>query len=187
MPVIVNIAANLIFGAALVLAVKRSAALRESFVSWVLFFLVGFQALLATPTTTFLFRFYPQWSMLYLFDPQIFPDLDRWIGWLSLCAVLLNFGASLLGYTLARLGVTTGQAWLWATPLVIGVATLSYIAFAFWDRVLFIGDYDAFWQGNAHVLVATLAGWLGILLYGLAIAFVVWTRHRFADHDPSFI
>ncbi len=187
MPVIVNLCANMVFGAALVLAVRRSPAMREGFVSWSLFFLVTFEAIVFTPVATFLFRFYPQWSMHYWFDPQIFPELDRWIGWLSALAVLLNFGAALLGYSLARLGVLTGRAWLWSLPLAVGSAVIAYVAFAAGDRLVFIGDYDAFWQGNAELMVTSAVGWVGIVCYAGTVAFVIWTYRRFRDHDPKLI
>jgi hypothetical protein len=187
MPVIVNICANLLFGAALVLAVRRSPAMRDAFLSWSLFFLIAFEAVVFTPVATFLFRFYPQWSMLYWFDPQIFPELDLWFGWLSALAVLLNFGAALLGYFLARLGVITGQAWLWSLPLAASAAAIAYVAFSFGERLVFIGDYDAFWQGNAQLMFSNLVGWIGVLCYIGTGAFVVWTHRRFHDHDPSLL
>ena len=45
--------------------------------------LLAFQAIVVTPIATLLFRFYPQWSMFYWFDPQIFPELDAYTGMLS--------------------------------------------------------------------------------------------------------
>jgi hypothetical protein len=187
MPAAVNIGANLMFGAALVLAVRRSPSLRQNFVGWVFFFLLGFEALLFTPVSTYLFRFYPQWSMLYWFDPQVFPDLHRWIGWLSALAVLLNFGAAILGFFLARLGILTGQTWLWSVPLAVASAVMAYVLFGFWDRIIYIGDHDSFWSGNASSLFSSLSGWIGILLYAALITFVVWIHRRFHDHDPSFL
>jgi hypothetical protein len=140
-----------------------------------------------TPVATFLFRFYPQWSMLYWFDPQIFPELHRWFGWLSALAVLLNFGAALLGYLLARLGVISGHAWLWSLPMVAAIAGIAYLAVGFGDRLVFIGDYDSFWQGNAQLAVTSPVGWVGIATYAGAALFVAWTHRRFGNRDPSFV
>ena len=187
MPVIVNIGANLLFGAGLVLAVRRSPALEQNFINWSFFFLVAFEAVVFTPAATYLFRFYPQWSMLYWFDPQIFPALDQWIGWLSALAILLNFGAALLGYAVARVGVVARQAWLSTLPLAIAAALVVYVSVAFGERVIYIGDYDAFWHGSADLLFTRLAGWVGIITYVAAVAFVVWTHRRFADHDPTIL
>lgn len=187
MPVVINIAANLLFGASLVLANRRSPALRQNVFSWSFFSLLAFEAMLFTPVATYVFRFYPQWSMLYWLDPQVFPAVERWIGWLSLAAVILNFAAAIGGYLLARLGVLASHVWMWAAPLVAATGLLVYAGITYGDRIAFVGDYDAFWQGNAVLMFEAPPGIAGVVLYAAAVALVVWTRHRFGDHDPSLI
>src|SRR5512145_2073632 len=98
MPALINIAANLVFGGSLAYVTRRSPAVRRELTSWALIFLVAFEALVFTPVATYLFRFYPQWSMLYWFDPQVLPGIERWLGALSALAVLLNFGAAVGGF-----------------------------------------------------------------------------------------
>ncbi|OGQ91708.1 MAG: hypothetical protein A2289_23935 [Deltaproteobacteria bacterium RIFOXYA12_FULL_58_15] len=169
------------------LAVRRSPALRESFLNWSLFFLIGFEALVFTPMATFLFRFYPQWSMLYWFDPQIFPALERWIGLMSAVFVLVNFGAVLLGYSVTRIGVLGDQTWLWSLPIGAATLLIAYFCVGYWDRLIFIGDYDAFWQGNAELIFTKFAGWFGILAYGAGIWLVLMARKKFAKRDPSLL
>ncbi len=187
MPVVINIAVNLLLGTGLALAVRRSPAMRESLFSWSLFLLIAFEALAFTPVATYVFRFYPQWSMLYWFDPQIFPDLHRWIGWLSLLAIVLNFAAALGAYLIARLGVLSGQFYLWAAPLVVGVVAIGYVGVVYGERVVFVGDYDAFWQGDAVLFVTAPPGWAGVALYLGAAALLIWTRARFQERDPSLL
>lgn len=187
MPVVINIAVNLLLGAGLVLAVRRSPAMREGLFSWSLFLLIAFEAFAFTPIATYIFRFYPQWSMLYLFDPQIFPDLHHWIGWLSLLAIFLNFAAALCGYVIARIGVLSGQSYIWGAPLAIGTALIAYVGVVYGERVVFVGDYDAFWQGNAVLFVTQPPGWAGVVLYLGAAAMLIWTRNRFQNHDPSLL
>jgi hypothetical protein len=187
MPALVNIAANFALGGATAWVTRHSPAVRREFVSWALLFLVGFEALAVTPVATFLFRFYPQWSMLYAFDPQIFPNLEEWIGLLSFLAILLNFAAALGGFHVTRLGVQRNQELVCYAPWAAGgFITLLILALG-GRRVLFMGDYDAFWQGNADVLVTRAAGWVGLLLYASAAGFVFWLHRRFADHDPSIV
>ena len=185
MPVIINIASNLILGAALPLGVRSSQALRQDFVCWQLLFLTAFEAAVFTPLSTYLFRFYPQWSLLYAFDPQLYPELDRWIGLMTGGAVLLNFGAVILGFALARAGILTGKKWLWAAPLAAGAAVWTVVLLGGGDRILFIGDFDAFWAGNNPILYKRFAGWVGMLLYIATGGFVLWVRRRFAQHDPA--
>ena len=187
MPVVINIAANLLFGAGLALVARRSPALRNTVYSWSFFFLLAFEAIAFTPVATYVFRFYPQWSMLYWFDPQIFPELERWIGLLSLLAIFLNFGAALCGYLIARAGILAGHIWIWTAPLATAISLIGYVSFAYGDRVVFIGDYDAFWQGNAVLLFGAAPGWAAVVLYVGAAAFLFWTRSRFGDRDPSLL
>jgi len=187
MPALFNIAANLALGGGVALATRRSPAVRSELTSWALLFLVGFEAAIFTPAATYLFRFYPQWSMLYWFDPQIFPSLESWIGALSFVAVILNFAAAIGGFCVTRLGLLSRQDWLvWAPFGAAGVTTLVLLVL-FGERVVFLGDYDAFWQGGARLFLLTAGGWVGLLLYAGGGAFVWWVRQRFADHDPSLL
>lgn len=185
MPAIINIAANLLFGAALALLTRHSRALKQEAISWQLLFLMSFEALIFTPVATYLFRFYPQWSMLYAFDPQLFPELDRWIGMLSAAAVGLNFAAAVGGFFLARQGVRTGKV-AWALgPIVAAALTLVLTAAIFPERIALIGDYDAFWQGNAVLFLKRAPGWVGLALYLGAIGFLRWVHVRYRHHDPT--
>jgi hypothetical protein len=187
MPALINIAFNLLLGTALVLVLRHSPALRQELISWSFFVLLGFEAVLVTPVTTYLFRFYPQWSMLYFFDPQIFPDLERYIGLLSLLAVVLNVGAGFAGYLLARLAVVLRQPWMWAAPIGAAFGIVFTVFILHGDRVLFVGDYDEFWQGNAAFILTSVPGITGVMLYLAAAALVVLVRWRFKDHDPRLL
>jgi hypothetical protein len=187
MPALINIAVNLAFGASLAWTLRRSPALREELFAWPLLLLLAFEALVFTPVATYLFRFYPQWSMLYWFDPQVFPGLDAWTGVLSFLAILLNFAAVLGGYMLVRASLLRPQTWLRYVPFACA-AGLSLLVFALYGRrVVFIGDYDEFWQGTAHFLFAGLAGWIGLLCYASTFGLVWWVGQRFSHHEPRFI
>ena len=105
MPAPLNAAANLIFGAAGAMLLRRDAALRDDPFNGYFFTLLLFEAALVTPAATYLFRFYPDWSLLYWFDPQIYPRLELYVGWLSGTAIVANFILLLLGYTAARWGI----------------------------------------------------------------------------------
>jgi hypothetical protein len=187
MPAVINFAANLVLGSAVPLVLRRSPALRRELMSWQLLALVGFEALVFTPVATYLFRFYPQWSMLYMFDPQIFPELDNWIGALSLMAVLLNFAAALGAFYATREGLLRGAGWLTYGALTTGGALAVILLALFARRIGLMGDYDAFWQGNADLFLVRLGGWIGLLLYAAAGLFVAFLHTRFADRDPSLV
>lgn len=187
MPAVLNFAVNLALGSFVVLVLQRSPALRRDRMSWPVLTLVIFEALLFTPVATYLFRFYPQWSMLYLFDPQIFPALDNWVGFLSLVAVLMNFVCVLGGFYTTREGLLRDKRWLTYGALVAAGVVVLLCFVLFGKRVAFIGDYDAYWQGNAELFLVRLAGWVGLALYASAAGLVLFLRSRFADHDPKLV
>ena len=182
-----NLAANVLFGVAFALATRQSEALRRELISWQVLFLLTFEAVIFTPVATFLFRFYPQWSMLYAFDPQLFPELDRWIGVLSGVVVLLNFAGALTGFFLARESILRESVAWWAAPAAAGGLILLTCFVAFAKRIVLVGDYDAYWQGTARMLLLRPPGWAGVLLYGSLIAFVRWVHVRFGKADPTII
>jgi hypothetical protein len=187
MPVLINIAANLLLGAAAVLAVPRSPALRAHFLSWQLLFVTAFEAVVVTPISTYLFRFYPQWSMLYLFDPQLYPDLERWVSLLSALVIALNFAALVGGYAVARHGLLHRKRSLQNAPLVAGGLIIAFTLLFFGDRIALLGDFDAFWTGGATFSLRRLAGWIGLSMYAAAAGYVLWVRRRFQRHDPSIL
>lgn len=185
MPALINTAANLLLGASMAYVTRRSEAMRAEIAAWPLFFLLAFEAVVATPVTTYLFRFHPQWSLLYGFDPQIFPSLARTFGWLSLLAVLANFAAVVGGYLATRAGLITKQRALYLAPFVAAGCLMLYVVLRYADRLVFIGDYDEFWHGEAAFLLRRFAGWLGLAMYGAGVALVIWVHRRFSDHDPK--
>ena len=187
MPALLNIAANVIFGGVLALVARHSPGQRNSVLAWPLLFLLAFEAVLFTPVATYLFRFYPQWSMLYWFDPQLVPNLENWVGSLSALAICMNFGGALGGYLLTRAAVVRGRLWVGAIPVVVGALAFLYLLVIFGDRIAFIGDYDAFWTGDASLIFKRFPGWLGLLSYLSAFLFLLWVHTRFADHDPTIL
>ena len=187
MPIIINLAATMLFGAGLAAVAKSSPAFKEQFVNWVFIFLLSFVAFVITPVTTYTFRFYPQWSMLYLFDPQLFPDLDKWLNLLSAASALSNFLAGIFGYGLARSGYLSQNRTKSSLPFVIGVGMLLTVLIFQFDRIAFVGDYDAYWQGQALLMIKTAPGLLGLFTYLGAFIFILWVHSRFAGRDPEFI
>jgi len=187
MPAVINIATNLAFGALIAIIAGRSLDLRRDYVNWPLLLMLAFEALIFTPIATFLFRFYPHWSLLYWFDPQVHPQLDDWIGWLSLLAVFLNFASALLGYTIARLGLIREVPMLRILPLACGILFIAYVSYAYGERIVLIGEGDAFWQGNASKLFSAGAGWLGLTLYTGMLGFLGWLHVRFGQQDAGLV
>ncbi len=185
MPALVNVAASLAFGASLALVLRRSPSLRDETLSWPFIVLLAFEAVVATPVATLLFRFHPQWSMFYWFDPQVFPEIDAWTGALSAIAVLANATAACAGFMVVRQSVRMGPEWLRWVPFGVSAAMLAWWLVVFPRRLVFIGDYDEFWQGHASLMVARFAGWVGIITYAAAVLLVLVLRQRYADREPQ--
>src|SRR5690606_29675259 len=140
MPALLNVCANLILGSAVAHLSRRSEAMRNELLAWPLLFLLIFQAAVATPVVTYLFRFYPQWSMFYWFDPQIFTTFDRWVGTLAAVAVVANFASMVLGYAVVRRGLTAGPQWLRLLPGATALVLMALMTWQFWERIAFVGD-----------------------------------------------
>jgi hypothetical protein len=179
MPVVINTAINLAFGAGFVWQIRDSADLRESPTSWPFLAFALFQALIFTPVATFLFRFYPQWSLLYWFDPQIFTTLDDWIGALSALVLLIGLAAAFAGFFAARYGVVSEQPWLLWLPIGVSGATVLVTMILFAKRLVLVGDYDEYWHGTAGFWLLRPAGWAGALLYGSMYLFLRLGGRRF--------
>ena len=165
---------------------RNSAAMKANWLSWSSLAMLGFEAICITPMATYAFRFYPDWSMLYLLDPEIFPRFPYWVGWLSLVVVALNFITATLAYLITREGILKQSSSWSLAPLVIGAVALSGILILFHKRILFIGDYEAFLAGEAELIVKTIVGGFGIVVYLLALGFVAWLSQRFSEADPKF-
>lgn len=187
MPALVNVAASMLLGASLALVLRRSPSLHDETLSWPFLVLLAFQALVVTPVATLLFRFYPQWSMFYWFDPQIFPELDSWTGILSAIAAVCDGLAAVAGFLVVRYSVIGGPQWLRWVPFAAASVTLSWALVAFPRRLVFIGDYDEFWRGEARLLIARAAGWVGIIAYATAITLVLVLRRRYANREPKVV
>ena len=185
MPVAINIAANLVFGASIAWVARRSETLQESWLNWSSLMLFAFEAVLITPATTYLFRFYPHWSTFYVFDPQKFPAIQDWLGWLSLLVIILNFGAALAGYLMTRSGILNSSTLRMLLPIVLGTLLIGLLGTLLYERVFFVAEYDSFWEGDTAMLLSQAPGIVGILVYLLAGVFVLWIHIRFGRQGPS--
>ncbi|MEL6548230.1 MAG: hypothetical protein AAFQ82_26620, partial [Myxococcota bacterium] len=176
MPAVFNFGAHVLLGSFLALSARNSERFRQELVSWPLILLFGFHALVAAPSGTYLFRFFPQWSMLYAFDPQVVPELEDWIGLLSGGVVLLNLVCGVFGLVVTRLGVLRGSRALEILPISLALLSWALLFTVYGERTFWVGTYDAYWQDEAALLFTTLPGILGLGTYLAGIGFIVWIR-----------
>lgn len=187
MPAVFNFGAHLALGSALALVARRSENFRQDLVSWPLILLFAFHALFAAPSATYLFRFFPQWSMLYAFDPQVFPDLEGWYGPLSAGAVLSNLLCGMIGLFVTRIGLLRSSRLLEWLPIALAAASWALLLFLYGERTFWVGTYDAYWQDQAPFLLLTSPGVIGLSTYLLAVGLLLWARRRFTTRDPSYV
>jgi hypothetical protein len=83
--------------------------------------------------------------------------------------------------------VVLRQPWIWAAPIGAAAGVIFTVFILHGDRVLFVGDYDEFWQGNAAFILTSVPGITGLVLYIAGVALVVLVRRRFKDHEPSLV
>ena len=185
MPILMNLCINLLLGSSIAMVARNSDAMRENWLSWSSLAMLTFEAVCMTPMATYAFRFYPDWSMLYLLDPEIFPRFPYWVGWLSIVVVALNFVTATIGYLITRHGILSENSTWSLAPMIVGATSLLAIVMVFHKRIFFIGDYESFLAGEAQLIVTTVVGGCGVLVYCLALGFVAWLSQRFSESDPK--
>lgn len=185
MPILLNLCMSLLLGSSIAMVARNSKAMQQHWLSWSSLALLAFEALCITPMATFAFRFYPDWSVLYLLDPELFPRFPYWVGWFSILVIILNFITATSAYLITRYGILKESiAWM-LSPMVIGASSLLVIVALFYKRIFFIGDYEAFLAGEAQLILTTTIGITGITVYCLAVGFVTWLSRRFSLSDPK--
>ena len=185
MPALINFAASMVFGASMALVARRSSAMVWDLVSWPLLLVIGFQCLVMTPVATYLFQFYPQWSLFYWFDPQLFPRFGDWVTWLSFGAVMLNWMASTLSYISTRKGIVEKNTFFRLLPFGIAASIFLPSVAIYWEQIAFLGDYDSYLGGQGVPIFVSFAGWCGITIYLVGFLFLLWAHSRFGRRDPA--
>ena len=174
----------MLFGVAIAVVSQKSPAIKITVFNWALLSALAFEALLFTPVATYLFRFYPHWSMLYLFDPQIFPQLESYYSAISVLIVLLNFIGLLFGYIFARISFLKKQYFRILLIMLFVIGGMAAVGSVFFDRIILIGDFDEYWRGEAVPFYTIMPGYMTCGLYVLTLSFVLWVKRRFWERDP---
>ena len=164
---------------------RQSKAMRESWLSWSSLAMLAFEAVCITPMATYAFRFYPDWSMLYLLDPEIFPRFPYWVGWLSIFVVALNFLTVTAAYLITREAILREKLNIALATIITGASSFILILLIFHKRIFFVGDYEAFLAGEAQLIIKTIVGISGIVVCCLGVGFVSWLGQRFSERDPK--
>lgn len=182
MPALINLLANVAFGAAM--GAVRQRPRQEGYgLSWPLLLLISFQCLVVVPVATFLVRFYPDWSLFYVFDPQVV-GVEAYAGPMSLLIAATDVGLAIGAYALTQRATRTEQRhWRWTPTVIASVGAIAVLALCM-RRVALVGTYDAYWHGDARWLPLSLPGVVGATTYTAAAGLALWTRRRRNDYPP---
>ena len=179
MPALINIWGHLILGIVLAHYARRSLLNSSSPLTPVLIYLLAFQVIFTIPICAYLGHFFPHWTLLYFFDPQIFSYLYQFPGTLAFFLVALNTCTALAGFFLYRHGLKTQQKLFWLLPsLALGTCVLL-ILIQYPHRVFFIATHNAYWQGNSYFVLTHPSGWLGLLMLGTGLGLIVWLKKKY--------
>jgi hypothetical protein len=186
MPLLMNFGINIIFGASMALVGRQSLAMKEDLISWPLVFVVAFESLIMTPVCTFQLQFFPQWSLFYWFDPQLFPSLHDILSKASFLIILFNFLGALFGLAITRRGVVENSRIYRAICPMIGLFFFSLGILLLWPQTSPRTTTDSYWYHN-DPLILGWPGWMGLACYLLGFLFVLWSYSRFSSQDPQWL
>ena len=184
MPIIINWAANVLFGWAAVMLARRSKELQQGALGWIMLLLISYESLIFTPIAVYLFRFYPYWSTHYLFDPDIYPRFYYWVFGFSALVVAGNYLLLIGTYLAARWLVLRNQLFLAWLPPLVALASIVVVVISYGSRLLRLADYYEYWGGGGSPILTQPAGLAGFgSLLGMVLI-LVFIRRLFR-HTPS--
>lgn len=163
MPFYFNLLISFALGALWVERLKRRPELfRAGLLSFPLIGHIVFQLIVLTPIQVFQFRFHHDWSLGYLIDPELHPEVDEYLAIWSFLAALLLVGVGVLGHLVGRLPFdkpkTPAVRYAHAACAVLALAIGGILFREWW----WIGTFDEFFAGEARFLLRTPTGLVGI-------------------------
>lgn len=152
---------------------------------WVLAALV-FHSVVFTPSFLYAVVFYPDWSVMYFFEPLALRPF-AWVGWLySAGALVLSFGLLLAGFSYGRKRVLGGNG-----PSAVTIVTFIYVVAAvvmviLYRRTLFLGTLSQYHGSGTRFLFSRPLGFV-LAWYLLMIPASIWFWKRLFARKPSHL
>ena len=183
MPFYLNVALSFLVALLWVERLRDRGYLFQHFLSWPLVILVAFQCIVLTPLQTFHFRFHHDWALAYLVDPDLHPSVDSLLTLWTLLAAILPFGAALAAYAIARIPFDKPKSRAPRFTLV-GACVVVVLTIAFlWRELLYLGEYNEFFLGEARFLLITPTGVGGVVQF-LACCALLYYGPRLMERIP---
>lgn len=187
MPALFHLVAHALLGSLLAWCSRAAPRGQQRLLGWPLFVGLTYAVGVLLPVAAWQFRFYPDFSLSYAFDPVLYPWVEGQVGWLGLGACLANLAAAVLAYASTRLGLRTGRAFLAALVPALALGAGTYGAWHFGAESLALGDYAAFWRGQARPWTETPVGAAAALAYALALVGLRFGERRWHGRDPGLL
>lgn len=187
MPAIFHLVAHAMLGSLLAWCSRAAPRGQQRLLGWPLLVGLAYAAGILLPVAAFQFRFYPDFSLSYAFDPVLYPWVENRVGWLGLSACIANVAALVVGYAVTRAGVRAGR---WTVVFVVpvgSVATAVWAALHFGPANLALGDYGAYWRGQAVPWTSTASGVVVALAYTSALVALRYGEGHWRGRDPALL
>lgn len=139
------------------------------------------------PVAAYQFRFYPDFSLCYAFDPVLYPWVETQLAWLGVLACLANLAALVLGYDCTRAGVRGRR---WALKLLVPAAALATGGWATWHfgaANLALSDYATYWRGQASPWTTAPSGFVAACSYTLALVGLRYGETHWRGREPELL
>jgi len=152
---------------------------------WVLAAIV-FHSVVFTPAFLYALVFYPDWSVMYFFEPLKFPPFS-WQGWLySAAALALSFALLMAGFSYGRKRVLGAKGPSAVTIIAFIYVVAVAVMFVLFRRTLYVGSLAQYHGEGARFLFPRPLGFV-FVGYVLSIPLGIWFWKRLFARKPSHL
>lgn len=188
MPAFVHLTLHALLGSLLAWCTRTAPRARAYFWAWPVFLGLAYTTAVLLPVAAYHFRYYPDFSLGYAFDPVLYPWADAQVHWLGLLAAVSYLATFLSGYAVTRAGLLRrGRVLAVSAPVIVLVAALTFATLVGSDRCLLRSDYADFWRGRAVPWTGTPSGGAGIAAYLVALIGLRYVERRWRHRDPTLL
>lgn len=130
---------------------RHTSELDSNFLGWFFLLLCSFQTLAITPYLLYLSRFYRDWGIFYLVNPEQFPILETQSLAISGIIVVIGYFLMILSYGYTRLTLRSRHMFAVHWPLFITLGASGAAGYFFQERLMRVANYSSFWDGSGVI------------------------------------
>lgn len=185
MPALFHLVLHGLLGSLLAWSFRGAPRAQARVLAWPLFFGLAYAVLVLLPICAYQFRFYPDFSLSYAYDPVLYPWATGEVTLLCLAANLAYVLALVLAYASTRFGLAQNRRLLAAAAPACAILLAAWATVMLAGRNLALGDYASFWRGNTVAWTTTPSGILAALAYLMALLGLRAGERRWRNKDPA--